>query len=206
MITKMQGKTLAREIVFHKDAGLSALEKAMLRWAVVDPEDRILDANIGSGMMAEYLRRNMQCEVCGVSDDMEHVRYARSRLQTCDIVYAAAGDIPWRDNAFDVVLMKTDGEEPEVLEKMFSEAKRVLRPGGQMILGAVSYPAPLQAAMGLFADTSVDERRFFNRNLTLEMLDRLSFDAVTWQRTGFATGVLIAWKAKPEAKQVRLEH
>ena len=206
MITKMQGKTLAREVAFRKEAGLSALEKAMLRWAVVDPDDRILDANIGSGMMAEYLRRNMQCEVCGVSDHMEHVRHARSRLQTCDIVYAAAGDIPWRDEAFDILFMKVSGEEPELLERMFAEAKRVLRPGGQMILGAVSYPPVLRTVAGLFADPSADEKRFFNRHQAAEILSRLSFDAVTWQRTGLVTGVLIAWKAKPEAKQVRLEH
>ena len=206
MITKMQGKTFSRGIVIRKEPGLSALEKAMLKWMVVDPEDRILDANVGSGMMAEYLRRNMRCEVCGVSDNMEHVRYARSRLQTCDIVYAAPGDIPWRDEAFDIVLMKTDGEEPETLERMFTEAERVLRPGGQMILGAVSYPAIFQNVAGLFADASADEKHHFNKKKVEEMLSRLSFEALSWQRTGFGTGILIAWKAKPGAKQVRLEH
>ena len=83
----------------------------MLKWAVVDPGDRLLDANIGSGMMAEYLRRNMQCEVCGVSDNMESVRAARSRLQNSDIVYAVPGDIPWHEEVFDTVLMKLDGQE-----------------------------------------------------------------------------------------------
>ena len=206
MITKMQGKTLAREVVIRKDAGLTGLEKAMLRWAVVDPDDRILDANIGSGMVAEYLRRNMQCEVCGVSDNMEQVRWARSRLQTCDIVYAAAGDIPWRDDAFDIVLMKADGEEPEMLEKMFAEARRVLRPGGQMILGAVCYPQFLRGAAAIFGDATAEEKHFFSRPLVEKMLGTQSFENITWQRTGLTTGVLIAWKAKPEAKQVRLEH
>ena len=89
MITRMQGKTLGSRAFPTRDARLSALEKAMLRWIVVDPDDKLLDTSIGSGMMAEYLRRNMQCEVCGVSDNMESVREARSRLQNCDIVYAA---------------------------------------------------------------------------------------------------------------------
>jgi len=206
MITKVQGKTLTRSFAASREARLSALEKAMLKWAVVDPEDRILDANIGSGMMAEYLRRNMQCEVCGVSDQMEHVRYARSRLQSCDIVYAAAGDIPWRDDAFDIVFMKASGEEPELLEKMLSEAKRVLRPGGQLILGAVCYLPVVRGVASLFADASAEERRYFDRNQATDLLSRLSYEPVTWQRTGFGTGVLIAWKQKPEMKQVRLEY
>ena len=126
MITRIQGKTLAGEIVVRSEPRLTALEKSMLRWVVVDPEDRLLDANVGSGMMAEYLRRNMQCEVCGVSDRMDQVRGARERLQNCDIVYAPAGDIPWREDAFDTVLMKMDAEEPELAERMIAEARRVL--------------------------------------------------------------------------------
>lgn len=70
MITKVQGKTVSGELSVKACPRLNPLEKAMLRWAVVDPEDRVLDACVGRGLMAEYLRRNMQCEVCGVSSDM----------------------------------------------------------------------------------------------------------------------------------------
>jgi len=156
-------------------------------------------------MMAEYLRRNMQCEVCGVSDNMEHVRQARSRLQNCDIVYAAPGDIPWKEDAFDTILMKYGGEEPVVLNRMLSEAARVLRPGGQLILGTVYYPALVNGAARLFAEESVEERRSFKRNEVMEMLCASSFERVTWQRTGFATGVMIAWKRKPEVEALRAE-
>ena len=203
MISRAQEKTLSAEVAVSKQPKLTALEKAMLKWAVVDPEDRLLDANIGSGMMAEYLRRNMQCEVCGVSDNMEHVRQARSRLQNCDIVYAAPGDIPWKEDAFDTILMKYGGEEPVVLDRMLSEAARVLRPGGQLILGTAYYPAIVDAAVGLFAAESMEERHSFKRNEVMEMLYTNSFDQVTWQRTGMLTGVMIAWKRKPELDELR---
>ncbi len=202
MISRAQGKTLSAEVALNKQPKLSTLEKAMLKWAVVDPEDRLLDANIGSGMMAEYLRRNMQCEVCGVSDNMEHVRQARSRLQNCDIVYAAPGDIPWKEDAFDTILMKYGSEEPVVLNRMLTEAARVLRPGGQLILGTVYYPALVNAIAGLFAEESMEERRPFKRNEVIEMLYTSSFEKVTWQRTGLATGVMIAWKRKPEVDEL----
>lgn len=196
MITKAQGKTLAGQIAVQKEPKLTGLEKAMLRWAVVDPDDRLLDADIGSGMMAEYLRRNMQCEVCGVSDNMNHVREARSRLQNCDIVYAAAGDIPWRDEAFDTVLMKMGQEDAEVMERMLSEAKRVLRPGGQLILGAVCYPAAVRMIASMVSDETAEERRFFQKTSVQNQLEKLSYEQITWQRTGFGTGVMIAWKPR----------
>ena len=56
MITKVQGKTVSGELSVKACPRLNALEKAMLRWAVVDPEDRVLDACVGRGLMAEYLR------------------------------------------------------------------------------------------------------------------------------------------------------
>ena len=59
MITRMQSRTLRSEAFSCREPRLSQIEKAMLRWIVVDPDDRLLDTSIGSGMMAEYLRRNM---------------------------------------------------------------------------------------------------------------------------------------------------
>lgn len=194
MITRVQGKTLAGEIAVRKEPRLTALERSMLRWAVVDPDDRLLDANVGSGMMAEYLRRNMQCEVCGVSDRMEQVRSARDRLQSCDIVYAPAGDIPWREDAFDTVLMKMDAEEPETIERMLAEAKRVLRPGGQLILGVMCWPAAMAAAASfLFSE----DRRPIRMREVQQMLNKAAYEKVTWQRTGLRMGVMIGWKNKP---------
>lgn len=197
MLTKVQGKTLSNSFVMKRNPRLSAMEKGMLKWAVVDPGDKLLDANIGSGMMAEYLRRNMLCEICGVSDDMEQVRTARGHLLNCDIVYAAEGDIPWREGAFDTVLMKLNGEGQETLRRMLGEAKRVLKPGGQLVLGTRCFPALVQEREG-------EERSFFRRRPVESMLTEIAFEKVSWQRTGVATGVMIAWKPqKPEIEQVR---
>jgi len=199
MITRVQGKTLAGEIAVRKEPKLSAMEKAMLRWAVIDPKDRVLDAKVGSGMMAEYLRRNMQCEVCGVSDQMDHVRSARQRLQSCDIVYAPAGDIPWREEAFDAVLMKITGEETELLGRMLAEAYRVLRPGGQLVLGGNCYPPLIHQAVCMLADEREDMRMPFQKQQTQKLLFEQRFEKITWQRTGVAVGVMIAWKPVAES-------
>ena len=202
MISRAQGKTWTAGVAARKQQKLSALDKAMLKWVVVDPEDRLLDASIGSGLMAEYLRRNMQCEVCGVSDNMESVREARSRLQNCDIVYAAPGDIPWRENAFDTVLLKYQGEEDCTFLRTLNEVSRVLRAGGQLILGTVCYPAAVNAIAGMLS-SDAEENHPFQRDDTAEMLGECGFENITWQRTGFGTGVMIAWKHKPNVNEMR---
>lgn len=200
MITKVQGKTVSGELSVKACPRLNALEKAMLRWAVVDPEDRVLDASVGRGLMAEYLRRNMQCEVCGVSADMEDVRAARARLQSCDIVYAPVGDIPWREDAFDTVLMQWRGDA-DSLDRMLSEALRVLKPGGQLVLGTACWPAAMNALRRWMAVSA--EGTPVNRLELQSRLSDLSFEQVSWQRTGLGTGVMTAWKRKPELDGVR---
>ncbi len=199
MITKVQSKTLRGEMAQAQEPKLSAIERAMLKWAVVDPDDRLLDANVGCGMMAEYLRRNMQCEVCGVSDNMEDVRFARSRLQSCDIVYAPAGDIPWREASFDTVLMRLGSEEPEQLPRMLSEAHRVLRPGGQLIVGAACYPTWMNVAANWL---SVEERTRTDRYRLEKLLQEEKLVQPSWQRTGLSSGVMIAWKHKADARKL----
>ena len=42
MITKVQGKTLAGELAASQEPKLTALERAMLKWAVVDPDDKFV--------------------------------------------------------------------------------------------------------------------------------------------------------------------
>lgn len=200
MITKVQGKTVSGELSVKARPRLNALEKAMLKWAVVDPEDRVLDASVGRGLMAEYLRRNMQCEVCGVSADMEDVRAARARLQSCDIVYAPVGDIPWREDAFDTVLMQWRGDA-DSLDRMLSEALRVLKPGGQLVLGTACWPAAMNALRRWMAVSA--EGTPVNRLELQSRLSDLSFEEVSWQRTGLGTGVMTAWKRKPELDDVR---
>lgn len=200
MITKVQGKTVSGELSVKARPRLNALEKAMLKWAVVDPEDRVLDASVGRGLMAEYLRRNMQCEVCGVSADMEDVRAARARLQSCDIVYAPVGDIPWREDAFDTVLMQWRGDA-DSLDRMLSEALRVLKPGGQLVLGTACWPAAMNALRRWMAVSA--EGTPVNRLELQSRLSDLSFEQVSWQRTGLGTGVMTAWKRKPELDDVR---
>lgn len=200
MITRVQKKTLTGEITLKVGPKLSMLQKAMLRWIVVDPEDKVLDASVGAGLMAQYLRRNMQCEVCGVSDDMEAVRQARARLQNCDIVYAAAGDIPWHDEVFDTVLIKLSGED-EVLPRVLAEALRVLKAGGQLILGAHCLPAALRTVAGLFSEEGM--QRVLRRRELEKRLETMGFEKVSWQRANLHSGVMIAWKVKPDVKTVK---
>ena len=152
MISKAGSRTYERTQCPPRHPRLSPMERCLLKWAVIDRDDRVLDVGLGNGLMAEYLLRNMECEVCGVADDMDLVRSTRGLVRSADLVYAAAGDIPWRDQAFHTVLLRPSRMDGSAMENQLREVHRVLKEGGQLVMGMRNLPAPLQAAMDAMSE------------------------------------------------------
>ncbi|HNW85822.1 MAG TPA: class I SAM-dependent methyltransferase [Candidatus Limiplasma sp.] len=200
MITKAQSKRYSRRPPLEKKPRLSALEKGLLRWTMAERGDKVLDAYVvGSGLMLEYLQRNMECEICGVSDDMGSVRQARSRLRNADIVYASREDIPWRENTFDSVYLKMI--TAPLSETAMREILRVLKPGGQVLVGFQTIPAPFRQIAAIFRPETDDElHRPKARGQLFSMMKNLGLTQLTWQRTDLLHGVGIAWKALDAAE------
>lgn len=203
MITKAQSNKLQSEATVAVRPKLTAIERGMLTWAVLDPGDKVLDMNPRDGLLLEYLSRHMECEICGVSNHMEHVKQARSHLQNADILYAQEEDIPWRENSFDAVFIRNEKQEDDVFGRVLKETLRVLKPGGQFLLGAVCYPAPLrQLAKLLTSELSEQDRQPLQSKAGwLRALVSAGFQQVTWQQIDLFNGVVIGWKPLAQSKE-----
>lgn len=193
MITKAQSKRYSGQPPLETKPRLTALEKGLLRWTMAERGDKVLDASVGNGLMLEYLQRNMECEVCGVSDDMGSIRTSRTRLRNADIVYASLEDIPWRENTFDSVYIKAISTP--LSEAILREINRVIKPGGQLLVGFRTIPAPFRQMASLLHPEEDDElHRPRTRGHILAMLRELGFTQITWQPTDLLHSVGIAWK------------
>lgn len=200
MISKAGSRTYERTQCPPRHPRLSPMERCLLKWAVIDRDDRVLDVGLGNGLMAEYLLRNMECEVCGVADDMELVRSTRGLVRSADLVYAAAGDIPWRDQAFHTVLLRPSRMDGSAMENQLREVHRVLKEGGQLVMGMRNLPAPLQAAMDAMSEAE-EETESVSRRQMKAMLSGLGFEQMSWHPCGIFSGVLVAWKRNPLAER-----
>lgn len=197
MTTRVQENRRFRSVPACRHQRMSALEKCMLRNAVFDPGDKVLDANVCSGRVSEYLLEHMECQVCGVSDRMEEVRRTRARMYSGDFVYAAAGDIPWQDHTFDTVLLHPSDGNADTLLAQLVECRRVLKPGGQLVLGLKSLPGALRRVSSFLFET-LPEEELPSRAAAEKLLRQCGFEEVSKACAGLAGTVLIGWRAKED--------
>src|SRR5581483_2908075 len=113
----------------------------LIRKYVPLENQRILDVGCGIGTYVHRFR-DFSDEVYGVDIDEEKVRQASARLP--NIYHAAAAQLPFDDETFDVILLH------EVIEHVASdaatirEAVRCLRPGGDLIIFAPNRMYPFE--------------------------------------------------------------
>ena len=97
---------------------------------------RLLDVGCGDGVITKRLRAHFaHASITGL--DADDVRLARARIQ-CPGAAFEPGDVtalPYHDASFDVVLCHHVVEHVENDEAVLRECRRVLRPGGLLLLG-----------------------------------------------------------------------
>lgn len=123
---------------FQADRGLSPLKERLLDLAGPGPGVRVLDAGCGRGEM--LLRcASRGASVAGIDYSEAAVELTRETLTGVEGAEVRSGDVtalPWPDESFDRVLLGDVVEhlDPGQVESALAEGRRVLRPGGTLIV------------------------------------------------------------------------
>mgnify|MGYP000352322874 CR=1 FL=1 len=94
---------------------------------------RILDIGCGIGIYSEKFFKE-GAEVYGIDIDPENIEKAKKIFPGIHFEIAQAEKLPFKDNFFDVVFLHEVLEHVEDDKKAISEALRVLKPGGKIII------------------------------------------------------------------------
>jgi ubiquinone/menaquinone biosynthesis C-methylase UbiE len=122
-----------------------------LELARIQPEDRVLEVGVGTGAIyLEILKHvNKQHIVCGIDVSLHMLkkaqRLAKSHsLRNAGLSQALAWDLPFRDGIFDIVYSSylMDLLALDVIPEVLGEFRRVLRPGGLLVLVNLSKNSP----------------------------------------------------------------
>lgn len=155
---------------------------------------RILDVGCGTGTMLTYLASFGKAE--GVDIDEEAIGYCRDRgLQ--NVRLGEASSLPFGDGSFDLVTALDVVEHLDDDVAAFREMKRVLRPGGQIL---VTVPAH-RFLWGDQDEVNMHKRRYNAR----ELRDRLVESGFDVLRISYMNAILFAPIAAVRLAR-RLEH
>ncbi|HEY8339482.1 MAG TPA: class I SAM-dependent methyltransferase [Egibacteraceae bacterium] len=127
--------------------GVGALHQRVLDDARIGPGDRVLEIGCGTGNLAlRAARLQPRAAVTGLDPDPAALaiarRKARRRRVSATFDQGVAEDLPYADGAFDVVLssLMLHHIDAESRLQVLREARRVLVPGGQLVLADISGP------------------------------------------------------------------
>ncbi len=164
---------------------MQAGERAAMRWAAVEDNDRVLDMDCGCGALLMALSDSMRIRACGMSRERGEADQIMEVIDGADIIMAAPRDIPFRDSSFDEVFVTRNVGE-NMSDQGVAEAERVLRPGGELIISCSLFPRIVYFFRGT-GDAEPERRTLMRR------LQEHGFRHVAFRRAGLR-GVVTAWK------------
>lgn len=170
-------------------AGLQPPEFALRRRFLLEhvaAGERVLDVGCGEGRFASELAR-VGVRVVGVDVAEEPLRRARGRDPDLDLrLMEADGPWPIEDASFDAVWAGETIEHVADTVGWLSELRRVLRPGGRLLLSTPDHGRPRMLWLALSRrafeahfDPRADHLRFYTRASLTRLLGELGFQAVS---------------------------
>lgn len=178
--------------------------------AGIGDRDRVLDVGCGIGGPARTLAAEFDCDVVGVDVVEEYCLAAAlftDRVGLTDEVrfqHGNALDLPFEDEAFDVVWFEHTLMNIEAKEVVFEEARRVLRPGGTLALyeicagsgGDTVFPVPWASDASL--SNLVKPERL--QELVMDIgFDEFAWRDVTEPSLEWFRGVVESMQSRPPA-------
>ena len=118
-----------------------AEEEKALR-ALLPPGESLLEVGAGTGL---WLKRLPYARKVGLEPSLAMLQVGRRRVPEATWVEGRAEALPFPGQSFDVVLLFTVLEFVEDVEKALVEARRVLKPGGSLLVGILEALSPWAA-------------------------------------------------------------
>ena len=151
--------------------------------------ERVLDVGSGLGGPSRYLAWHYGCRVSGVDLTAEFVRVAEMLTRLTGLVdkvdyrQGNALDLPFEGESFDVVWSQNTAMNIADRDRLYTEMRRVLKPGGKLALQEVA------AGPGRLPHYPVAWARepnisfLFSPEATREKLEEAGFRVLVWQDT-----------------------
>lgn len=160
------------------------------------PVPSVLDVGCGTGMLSERLLGAFpSCRLAGVDLSPAMVERARARLAgRAEVREADAERLPFHDGAFDLVVCNDSFHHYPDPDRAAFQMWRVLRKGGELVLGDVWQPAPARAVMNAWMPLAHEGDVRIYSETELRAILGTWFQRVRWSRIGLTGCLVVASK------------
>jgi len=178
---------------------------AMLELAGDVSGSRVLDVGCGAGHYAAELRQRGATEVVGIDGSDTLLRRARERLGADASLHLHDLEEPLSflaDESFDVAVMALVYHHVEARSQLLAELRRVLKPGGTLLLSTTHPAADWRWCGGSYFSDERVEMRFIER-FTISYR-RLTLEALFGELLGAGLVLerLVEPRARKEAREI----
>ncbi len=154
----------------------------------VRARDRVLDLGCGDGAFTTALAPEV-ATIVGADVAEAALRRARGRDPELDLrLVGIDGPLPFDDGAFDLVWSSEVIEHVADTARWLSEARRVLAPGGRLLVTTPNHGRVRLALGGIerFSEPLGDHLHLYTARSLARLLDEFGFDPVTVRAAGGA--------------------
>lgn len=172
----------------------------------------VLDIACGKGTNSRFFAKKFGCDVTGIEIDEDRLQSAkafsekdRAIRSKVKFMCANAENLPFADNAFDIVIIQAALYLMENAEKAMKEAARVAKPGGRVGLLELTWlkePSNeiIEEAKGIFgryltkAKSSAWQNLIVNSGLEIAEIKLYNYEATTIKDETVFTFIKVLWK------------
>ncbi|MCL2357148.1 MAG: methyltransferase domain-containing protein [Defluviitaleaceae bacterium] len=131
----------------------------------VSDGEKVLDVGCGNGTLIGWISQKAKIQAFGVDISAKMIDECRVRHPHIDFNVSLADSLPFGDNEFDVITMCCVLHHLDEPQKFFPEVKRVLKPGGRLIISDPWYPPPFKqfAEYVVFPIHNAGDNKLFTR-------------------------------------------
>ncbi|MDQ6776231.1 MAG: methyltransferase domain-containing protein [Actinomycetota bacterium] len=157
-----------------------ALRRDFLLGSKIAPGERALDLGCGAGDFTAMLA-DAGTQVVGA--DVAEAALARARSAHPELAFILVpldGPLPFADNSFALVWASEVIEHVADTARWLSEVRRVLAPGGRLLLTTAAHGRVAMALRGVerYSEPLGDHLHLYTRHSLLELLDEFGFSEV----------------------------
>ena len=149
----------------------------------------ILDVGCGTGELLFQLQARTQATLAGLDISTKMLDVARQKLgESADLLQGDSESLPWPANRFELLCCTLSFHHYPNPRQALAEMRRVLKPGGALLLADITIPAPARQLTNLILPfLSTGDRHFYSQTEVFSLLTQAGFKVPAWHKIDGST-------------------